>query len=162
MATTSADRDRDDGASQSATASSPRPRPGWLSEGTKEFDEYVAGLTWAQDYAALNRDLMVDLIVRALQRFFPGEVVVRESAVNCHHNYASLEEHFGATVWVTRKGAVSARSGQLGIIPGSMGTKSFIVRGKGNPAAYDSCSHGAGRRMSRSEAQRAVHAGRPG
>ena len=126
----------------------------WLSEGTKEFDEYVAGLTWAQDYAALNRDLMVDLIVRALQRFFPGEVVVRESAVNCHHNYASLEEHFGATVWVTRKGAVSARSGQLGIIPGSMGTKSFIVRGKGNPAAYDSCSHGAGRRMSRSEARR--------
>jgi tRNA-splicing ligase RtcB (3'-phosphate/5'-hydroxy nucleic acid ligase) len=126
----------------------------WLSEGTKEFDEYVAGLTWAQDYAALNRDLMVDLIVRALQRFFPGEVVVRESAVNCHHNYASLEEHFGNTVWVTRKGAVSARSGQLGIIPGSMGTKSFIVRGKGNPAAYDSCSHGAGRRMSRSEARR--------
>lgn len=126
----------------------------WLSEGTKEFDEYVAALTWAQDYAALNRDLMVDLIVRTLQRFFSGEVVVRESAVNCHHNYASLEEHFGSTVWVTRKGAVSARSGQLGIIPGSMGTKSFIVRGKGNPAAYDSCSHGAGRRMSRSEARR--------
>jgi tRNA-splicing ligase RtcB len=126
----------------------------WLSEGTKEFDEYVGALSWAQDYAALNRDLMVDLIVRALQRFFPGEVVVRESAVNCHHNYASLEEHFGATLWVTRKGAVSARSGQLGIIPGSMGTKSFIVRGKGNPAAYDSCSHGAGRRMSRSEAKR--------
>ena len=126
----------------------------WLAEGTKEFDEYVAGLTWAQDYAALNRDLMVDLIVRALQRFFPGEVVVRESAVNCHHNYASLEEHFGATLWVTRKGAVSARSGQLGIIPGSMGTKSFIVCGRGNPAAYHSCSHGAGRRMSRSEARR--------
>ena len=126
----------------------------WLSEGTKEFDEYVEALSWAQDYAALNRDLMVDLIVRALQRFFPGEVVVRESAVNCHHNYASLEEHFGATLWVTRKGAVSARAGQLGIIPGSMGTKSFIVRGKGNPAAYDSCSHGAGRRMSRSEAKR--------
>ena len=126
----------------------------WLSEGTNEFDEYVAGLNWAQDYAALNRDLMVDLIVRALQRFFPGEVVVRESAVNCHHNYASLEEHFGHTLWLTRKGAVSARSGQLGIIPGSMGTKSFIVRGKGNPAAYHSCSHGAGRRMSRSEARR--------
>jgi tRNA-splicing ligase RtcB len=126
----------------------------WLSEGTKEFDEYVGALSWAQDYAALNRDLMVDLIVRALQRFFSGDVVVRESAVNCHHNYASLEEHFGATLWVTRKGAVSARSGQLGIIPGSMGTKSFIVRGKGNPEAYDSCSHGAGRRMSRSEAKR--------
>ena len=126
----------------------------WLCEGTAEFDEYVEGLTWAQDYAALNRDLMLDLIVGALQRFFPGEVLVREAAVNCHHNYASLEEHFGARLWITRKGAVSADSGQLGIIPGSMGTKSFIVRGKGNPAAYRSCSHGAGRRMSRSEARR--------
>ncbi len=126
----------------------------WLCEGTAAFDEYVEGLTWAQDYAALNRDLMLDLIVGALQRFFPGEVVVREAAVNCHHNYASLEEHFGARLWITRKGAVSAYSGQLGIIPGSMGTKSFIVRGKGNPEAYRSCSHGAGRRMSRSEARR--------
>jgi len=126
----------------------------WLSEGSREFDEYVEGLNWAQDYAALNRDLMVDLIVRALQRFFRGEIIVRESAVNCHHNYASLEEHSGATLWVTRKGAVSARAGQLGIIPGSMGTKSFIVRGKGNPDSYHSCSHGAGRRMSRSEAKR--------
>src|SRR5439155_15757848 len=97
---------------------------------------------------------MVDLIVRGLQRFFRGEIIVRESAVNCHHNYASLEEHSGATLWVTRKGAVSARAGQLGIIPGSMGTKSFILRGKGNPDSYHSCSHGAGRRMSRSEAKR--------
>ncbi len=126
----------------------------WLSAGTVEFDEYVEGLNWAQDYAALNRDLMLDLVVRALQRFFRCEWVVRDAAVNCHHNYASLEEHFGTTLWVTRKGAVSARSGQLGIIPGSMGTKSFIVRGKGNPAAYHSCSHGAGRKMSRSEAKR--------
>jgi tRNA-splicing ligase RtcB len=126
----------------------------WLSEGTAEFDEYVEALTWAQDYAALNRKLMVSLVVAALQRFYPGQVVVREAAVNCHHNYASLEQHFGATLWVTRKGAVSARSGQLGIIPGSMGTKSFIVRGKGNAAAYHSCSHGAGRQMSRSEAKR--------
>ena len=126
----------------------------WLTAGSVEFDEYVEGLTWAQDYAAVNRDLMVDLILRALQRFFRGELVAGDSAVNCHHNYASLEEHFGATLWITRKGAVSARSGQLGIIPGSMGTKSFIVRGKGNPAAYHSCSHGAGRRMSRSEAKR--------
>jgi tRNA-splicing ligase RtcB len=126
----------------------------WLSAGTVEFDEYVEGLNWAQDYAALNRDLMLDLVVRALQQFFRRELVVRDVAVNCHHNYASLEEHFGATLWVTRKGAVSARSGQLGIIPGSMGTKSFIVRGKGNPAAYHSCSHGAGRKMSRSEAKR--------
>ncbi|HEV2978665.1 MAG TPA: RtcB family protein [Casimicrobiaceae bacterium] len=126
----------------------------WLSAGTVEFDEYVEGLNWAQDYAALNRDLMLDLVVRALQQFFRRELVVRDVAVNCHHNYASLEEHFGAMLWVTRKGAVSARSGQLGIIPGSMGTKSFIVRGKGNPAAYHSCSHGAGRKMSRSEAKR--------
>jgi tRNA-splicing ligase RtcB len=126
----------------------------WLSAGTVEFDEYVEGLNWAQDYAALNRDLMLDLVVRALQQFFRCELVVRDVAVNCHHNYASLEEHFGAMLWVTRKGAVSARSGQLGIIPGSMGTKSFIVRGKGNPAAYHSCSHGAGRKMSRSEAKR--------
>jgi tRNA-splicing ligase RtcB len=126
----------------------------WLSEGTTEFDEYVAGLTWAQDYAALNRDMMMHLVVKALQRFFPGEIAIRESAVNCHHNYASLEEHFGQTIWVTRKGAVSAREGQLGIIPGSMGTKSYIVRGKGNAAAYHSCSHGAGRRMSRNEAKR--------
>jgi len=126
----------------------------WLSVGTPEFDEYVEGLTWAQDYAALNRDLMLDLIVRALQQFFHCDLVARDVAINCHHNYANLEEHFGETLWVTRKGAVSARAGQLGIIPGSMGTKSFIVRGKGNPAAYHSCSHGAGRKMSRSEAKR--------
>lgn len=126
----------------------------WLSEGTPEFDAYVEGLTWAQDYAALNRDTMMHLVLRAMQRFFPGEIAISESAVNCHHNYASLEQHFGETLWVTRKGAVSAREGELGIIPGSMGTKSYIVRGKGNAAAYHSCSHGAGRRMSRSEAKR--------
>jgi tRNA-splicing ligase RtcB len=126
----------------------------WLSAGTSEFDEYVEGLTWAQDYAALNRDIMLDLIVRALQQFFRCDLVARDVAVNCHHNYASLEEHYGETLWITRKGAVSALSGQLGIIPGSMGTKSFIVRGKGNPASYHSCSHGAGRKMSRSEAKR--------
>lgn len=126
----------------------------WLSEGSPEFDEYVEGLLWAQDYAALNRDTMMHLVLRALARFFPGSIAVEDSAVNCHHNYASREEHFGARVWVTRKGAVSARDGELGIIPGSMGTKSYIVRGKGNAAAYHSCSHGAGRRMSRTEAKR--------
>jgi len=126
----------------------------WLSEGSPEFDEYVEGLLWAQDYAALNRDTMMHLVLRALARFFPGSIAVEESAVNCHHNYASREEHFGAKVWVTRKGAVSARDGELGIIPGSMGTKSYIVRGRGNAAAYHSCSHGAGRRMSRTEARR--------
>ena len=126
----------------------------WLSQGTPEFDEYVEGLTWAQDYAALNRDTMMHVILLALQRYFPGEIAVGESAVNCHHNYASLEQHFGETLWVTRKGAVSARQGELGIIPGSMGTKSYIVRGKGNAMSYHSCSHGAGRRMSRSAAKR--------
>lgn len=126
----------------------------WLSEGSPEFDEYVEGLLWAQDYAALNRDTMMHLVLRALAGFFPGSVAVEASAVNCHHNYASREEHFGAPVWITRKGAVSARAGELGIIPGSMGTKSYIVRGRGNAASYHSCSHGAGRRMSRTEAKR--------
>ncbi len=126
----------------------------WLDEGSAEFAEYVEGLSWAQEYAALNRDVMLHLVLRALARFFDGDIAIRESAVNCHHNYASLEEHFGTTIWVTRKGAVSAAAGQLGIIPGSMGTRSYIVRGKGNAEAYRSCSHGAGRRMSRNEARR--------
>jgi tRNA-splicing ligase RtcB len=126
----------------------------WLAEGSPEFDEYVEGLLWAQDYAALNRDTMMHLVLRALARFFPGDIAVEASAVNCHHNYAAREEHFGGEMWVTRKGAVSARIGELGIIPGSMGTKSYIVRGKGHAAAYHSCSHGAGRRLSRSEAKR--------
>ena len=126
----------------------------WLTEGSAEFDRYVAGLRWAQDYAALNRDVMLHLVLRALARFFPQDIAVGESAVNCHHNYADVEEHFGRPLWITRKGAVSAREGELGIIPGSMGTRSFIVRGRGNPASYHSCSHGAGRAMSRNEARR--------
>jgi tRNA-splicing ligase RtcB (3'-phosphate/5'-hydroxy nucleic acid ligase) len=126
----------------------------WLTEGSPEFDRYVAGLRWAQDYAALNRDVMLHLVLRALARFFAQDIAVRESAVNCHHNYADVEEHFGRPLWITRKGAVSAREGELGIIPGSMGARSFIVRGRGNPASYHSCSHGAGRAMSRNEARR--------
>ena len=126
----------------------------WLTEGSPEFDRYVAGLRWAQDYAALNRDVMMHLVLRSLARFFPLEIAVRESAVNCHHNYADVEEHFGRRLWITRKGAVSARKDELGIIPGSMGTRSFIVRGKGSAASYHSCSHGAGRTMSRNEARR--------
>ena len=126
----------------------------WLTEGSAEFDRYVQGLRWAQDYAALNRDVMLHLVLRALARFFPKDIAIGESAVNCHHNYADVEEHFGRPLWITRKGAVSARKGELGIIPGSMGTRSFIVRGKGNAAAYHSCSHGAGRAMSRNEARR--------
>lgn len=126
----------------------------WLAEGSAEFDEYVEGLEWAQDYASLNRDVMIARLLDALARFFPQPIAARETAVNCHHNYAALETHGGAALWITRKGAVSARAGELGIIPGSMGTKSYIVRGKGHPVAYASCSHGAGRRMSRGEARR--------
>jgi len=126
----------------------------WLTEGSAEFDRYVEGLRFAQDYAALNRDVMVDVVLSALARFFPMEVAVHEAAVNCHHNYAAVEEHHGRSLWITRKGAVSAREGELGIIPGSMGARSFIVRGKGNAASYHSCSHGAGRRMSRNAARR--------
>lgn len=126
----------------------------WLNEGTLEFAQYTEALGWAQDYAALNRDLMLFRVMNALREALGRDIEKTEEAVNCHHNYASVEEHFGSQVWLTRKGAVSAREGQLGIIPGSMGAKSFIVRGKGNLAAYCSCSHGAGRKHSRGAAKR--------
>jgi tRNA-splicing ligase RtcB len=126
----------------------------WLDEGTIEFEMYVAGLRWAQDYAAHNRALMLHAVLKALHEEFGRHVATFENAVQCHHNYASVEEHFGQQIWVTRKGAVSARRGELGIIPGSMGAKSFIVRGKGNADSYCSCSHGAGRRLSRGAAKR--------
>src|SRR5215831_583853 len=125
----------------------------WLDEGSLEFDMYVEGLRWAQDYAAHNRALMMHSVLIALREEFGHEIATFDNAVQCHHNYASVEEHFGQQVWVTRKGAVSARAGELGIIPGSMGAKSFIVRGKGNADSYCSCSHGAGRTMSRAEAK---------
>ena len=126
----------------------------WLNEGTAEFNQYVQALQWAQDYAALNRDLMMFRVMTCLAEIFGRTVGSTKSAINTHHNYATVEEHFGSKVWITRKGAVSAREGQLGIIPGSMGTRSYIVRGKGNPMSYCSCSHGAGRKMSRGEAKR--------
>jgi tRNA-splicing ligase RtcB (3'-phosphate/5'-hydroxy nucleic acid ligase) len=126
----------------------------WLNEGTPAFNQYVEALQWAQDYAALNRDLMLFRVMRALRESLGREIGSTKEAINCHHNYATVEEHFGSKVWITRKGAVSAREGQLGIIPGSMGAKSYIVRGKGNPLAYCSCSHGAGRRHSRGAAKR--------
>ena len=126
----------------------------WLDEGTPEFEAYVEGLGWAQEYASLNRDLMLQLMHRALESHLGRKVDFAGEITNCHHNYARIEEHFGENIWITRKGAVSARAGELGIIPGSMGTKSFIVRGKGETAAYCSCSHGAGRRMSRTQARR--------
>jgi tRNA-splicing ligase RtcB len=126
----------------------------WLDEGTPEFEAYVEGLGWAQEYASLNRDLMLHLVHKALAKSLGREVGFVGEVTNCHHNYARVEEHFGERVWVTRKGAVSARAGELGIIPGSMGAKSFIVRGKGDVDSYCSCSHGAGRRMSRTQARK--------
>lgn len=127
----------------------------YLSEGAAHFDDYVMAVAWAQDYARLNRELMLAAVVEAI-RGTPGVRAFRADleAVNCHHNYVARETHFGEELYVTRKGAVRAGAGQLGIIPGSMGARSYIVRGKGNPDSFCSCSHGAGRAMSRTEARR--------
>lgn len=127
----------------------------YFSEGTTHFDDYVEAVEWAQDYARRNRDLMMERVVRAVResgevRPFDAEV----KAINCHHNYVARESHFGENVLITRKGAVRAGEGDMGIIPGSMGARSYIVRGKGNPESFASCSHGAGRAMSRKEAKR--------
>lgn len=126
----------------------------WLDEGSTEFKMYTEALSWAQDYAAHNRDLMLHLCVKVMHKHFGERFAIIGKATNCHHNYANLETHFGEQVWVTRKGAVSAREGEMGIIPGSMGAKSFIVRGKGNAMSYCSCSHGAGRKHSRTAAKK--------
>jgi tRNA-splicing ligase RtcB len=126
----------------------------WLEDGSDDFKQYIRWLGWAQDYARANRDAMLKAVVDVLKRRFPDLELTAE-AVNCHHNYASLEEHFGHRVWVTRKGAVRAGEGELGIIPGSMGAKSYIVRGKGNAESFMTCSHGAGRKMSRTAAKKA-------
>ena len=125
----------------------------YLREGTEHFAEYVFAVEWAQRYAMTNRHLMMDAIVAAATRELPA-FSLGELAVNCHHNYVAREHHFGKDVFVTRKGAVRARLGDLGIIPGSMGARSYIVRGKGEPQSFCSCSHGAGRLMSRGEAKR--------
>ena len=125
----------------------------WFDEGSKLFDDYVEAVGWAQDYAFANRREMMHLILAALRRDLP-EFEATDEAINCHHNYVQQEKHFGERVYVTRKGAISAREGELGIIPGSMGARSYIVRGKGDPESFHSCAHGAGRRMSRSEAKR--------
>jgi tRNA-splicing ligase RtcB len=127
----------------------------YLEEGTEHFDEYVAAVGWAQSYARLNRELMMDAIleaVRATRGISP--FTTTDEVANCHHNYVSREMHFGEEVFVTRKGAVRAGAGDLGIIPGSMGARSFIVRGRGNPMSFMSCAHGAGRQMSRGEARK--------
>jgi tRNA-splicing ligase RtcB len=127
----------------------------WLEEGEQEFDDYVEAVGWAQEFARLNREMMMLRVLKTLREFVPSFKTDAE-AVNCHHNYVNKEHHFGADVFVTRKGAVSAQKDELGIIPGSMGAKSFIVRGKGHADAFCSCSHGAGRMMSRSKAKQEI------
>jgi len=127
----------------------------YLPEGTEHFNDYVKAVSWAQKYAMTNRELMMAAIIDALRapELLPPFEANAE-VVNCHHNYVAIEEHYGERVFVTRKGAVRAGKDDLGIIPGSMGAKSFIVRGKGNAESFESCSHGAGRAMSRAEAKR--------
>jgi tRNA-splicing ligase RtcB len=125
----------------------------YFPEGAKHFHDYVEAVGWAQDYARANRAEMMELVLDALRRHLPSFEVTDE-AVNCHHNYVEHEEHFGERVWLTRKGAIRAREGELGIIPGSMGARSYIVRGKGSAESFHSCAHGAGRLMSRNAAQK--------
>lgn len=125
----------------------------YLPEGSKYFSDYVFAVNWAQRYAKLNRDIMMSATINALNKFLNRDIAITEKAINCHHNYISNERHYGENVWVTRKGAVSAKKGELGIIPGSMGDRSFIVEGKGNIESLMSCSHGAGRVMSRTQAR---------
>lgn len=126
----------------------------YIPQGSDLFKDYCEAVEWAQEFALINRQLMMMAALRALQIAVPKTFACDCEAVNCHHNYVSWERHFGDNVMVTRKGAVSAKLGELGIIPGSMGAKSFIVRGKGNRESFCSCSHGAGRKMSRAEANR--------
>jgi tRNA-splicing ligase RtcB len=130
----------------------------WLVEGTKVFDDYVADLHWAQSFARQNRDEMMDRVMAAIARHVRGDAseaaAIEALRINCHHNFTQKEVHFGEEVWITRKGAIQMKAGQRGVIPGSMGTRSYIVTGKGDPASYDSAPHGAGRRFSRTEARR--------
>ncbi len=128
----------------------------YFPEGTDHFDDYVEAVEWAQDFAALNRRVMMAHVLDALRGQIAKPFDAECEAVNCHHNYVTRENHFGENVLVTRKGAVRAAKGVMGIIPGSMGAKSFIVRGLGNAESFDSCSHGAGRVMSRTEAKKLV------
>ncbi len=126
----------------------------YFEEGARYFGDYVRAVGWAQKYAALNREAMMRRVIAAAKSVISKPFETHLEAVNCHHNYVQKETHFGEDVFVTRKGAVSAKKGQLGIIPGSMGARSYIVRGKGHPESFESCSHGAGRTMSRNEAKR--------
>jgi tRNA-splicing ligase RtcB len=127
----------------------------YLQEGSQYYDDYIEAVEWAQNYASRNRLAILELVITAVSRFLPPFTIIEE-AISCHHNYVSKENHFGEDILVTRKGAVSAQLGQLGIIPGSMGTKSFIVRGLGNKESFCSCSHGSGRVMSRTAAKKLI------
>jgi tRNA-splicing ligase RtcB len=128
----------------------------WLEEGTPGFDAYIADMLWAQAYAKANRRAMMDAALREIFSFVgKGR---DETWVNCHHNFAALERHGGRDVWITRKGAIRAEKGDMGVIPGAMGGTSYIVRGRGNPLSYNSCAHGAGRAMSRRAARKAFTA----
>ena len=125
----------------------------YFPAGSAGFHHYRKPVSWAQKYARANREVMMDSVLNVLRAFWP-DLETTQEAVNCHHNYVAKERHFGKDVFLTRKGAVSAKDGELGIIPGSMGARSFIVRGKGNADSFCTCSHGAGRAMSRTEAKR--------
>ncbi|WP_422393905.1 RtcB family protein [Pseudomonas batumici] len=125
----------------------------YFEEGSRHFDDYVEAVGWAQDFARQNRAVMMQAVIAAARQVIGKPFDAALEAVNCHHNYVQKERHFGEEVLVTRKGAVSAKKGELGIIPGSMGAKSFIVRGLGNEESFCSCSHGAGRTMSRTRAK---------
>jgi len=131
----------------------PDPDLAYLSEGTPEFQAYWSALQWAQDYAKRNREVMMNYVLCAMMMTLVKPLKA-ELTISCHHNYAEREHHFGHNVIITRKGAVRAREGDYGIIPGAMGSSSYIVRGLGNPDSFYSCSHGAGRRFSRAEAKR--------
>ena len=130
----------------------------YLTENTHEFDAYMTDLLWAQDFARLNREEMMDRVMKELSYTFYGEdghqPGIEMERINCHHNFTQQEQHFGSEVWITRKGAIQMKRGQRGIIPGSMGTQSYIVSGLENPLSFNSAPHGAGRRFSRSEAKR--------
>ncbi len=129
----------------------------YLSEGSEYFEDYVFAVNWAQEYAWMNRQQMMKLVVEALKASKLPDFKIDKQAINCHHNYISQEIHFGEKVFVTRKGAIKAGLGDMGIIPGSMGAKSYIVEGKGSSASFCSCAHGAGRKMSRTQAKRSFN-----
>ncbi len=141
----------------------PDPALAYFVQGTDEFKAYWHDVDWAQQYAMKNREIMMKRLIKSFNRMFDAELDIEDAianrksqieiVVNCHHNYVAIEQHFGDKVYVTRKGAINAEAGRYGIIPGSMGAKSFIIRGLGNPHAFNSCSHGAGRKMSRTKAK---------